>query len=108
MFALGQVVFSKYGRDKGKAFIVTAEEGEFIYLVDGRLRTLAKPKKKKAKHVQITYHIDNEIGEKLGLKKYLNDADFRKALRVYDKDYRSLSDNLTDLSGETAEKKGEC
>ena len=85
MFAVGQVVFSKSGRDKGIAFIVVAEEGEYAYLVDGKLRTLDKPKKKKHKHIQVTYHVDDELAGKLTNKQYLNDADFRKALHAFNK-----------------------
>ena len=83
MFAIGQVVFSKRGRDKGTAFIVTAEEGEYLWLVDGKLRKLSAPKKKKMKHVQITYHIDVELADKIKRKAYLVDADFRKALSAF-------------------------
>jgi len=49
---IGQVVFSKSGRDKGKAFVIINIEDNYLYLVDGKLRTLNKPKKKKLKHVQ--------------------------------------------------------
>jgi hypothetical protein len=51
---VGQVVISKRGRDKGRAMIVINannldildKEGEYVYLVDGVVRTLSKPKKK--------------------------------------------------------------
>ena len=47
MYSKGQVVFSKSGRDKGKAFIVYDYNEEFVFIVDGVLRKLEKPKKKK-------------------------------------------------------------
>ena len=46
-YTVGQMVYSKSGHDKGLPFIITETEGEFIYLVDGKNRTLDKPKKKK-------------------------------------------------------------
>jgi len=73
----GQIVFSKHGRDKGRAMIVVAGDGEYAYLVDGVLRLLSKPKKKKAKHIQITNTVV-ELTPVCG--RALQDADIRKYL----------------------------
>ena len=83
MVSIGQVVYSKKGRDKTKPFIVYHEEGEYVFLVDGNLRKLEKPKKKKIKHIQITNYIDIEIENKITNKCYLLDSDIRKALATY-------------------------
>ena len=80
----GQVVYSKAGRDKNKAFIIVKSEGEYVFLADGKLRLLEKPKKKKIKHIQPTNTIINDIKYKLDNKQYLNDAELRKALLPYD------------------------
>jgi len=72
----GQVVFSKQGRDKGNAMIVISTEAEYVYLVDGKLRTLDKPKKKKIKHIQPTNHIADLKTD----GRALQDADIRKQL----------------------------
>ena len=77
----GQVVFSKNGRDKGRAFVVLSVEGEYLFLADGKMRPLKKPKKKKARHVQPTKHIvgmQNTVGGLL-------DADIRKWLMPFNK-----------------------
>ena len=77
--SIGQVVFAKCGRDKGKAFVVINVRDEYLYLVDGNLRTLDKPKKKKVKHVQPTNYIANinVVG------RALQDADIRKELKAF-------------------------
>jgi len=75
----GQVVFSKSGRDKGKTFIVINVHEEYLYLVDGKLRTLDRPKKKKAKHVQPT----NVVAELKTDGRTLQDADIRKHLKAF-------------------------
>jgi len=63
---LGQLVVSKAGRDIGKHFIVIKIVDEsYVYLVDGDLRKIEKPKKKKIKHVQKTNNISTYITEKL-------------------------------------------
>jgi predicted nucleic acid-binding Zn finger protein len=74
----GLIVFSKRGRDKGLPFIVIGMEDGYVYLVDGLVRKLDKPKKKKIKHIQVTgtavnIHDFNQRG--------LQDADVRKFLR---------------------------
>ena len=73
---IGQVVFSKCGRDKGRAFVVLSVEGDYIFLADGHLRPLNKPKKKKVRHVQPTNTVMNLHQAVGGLK----DADIRKWL----------------------------
>ena len=64
-YTVGQVVYSKCGHDKGKAFIVTEIEEDFLYLTDGKSRKMDKPKKKKTKHVQITNYYDDELKTKI-------------------------------------------
>lgn len=82
-YTVGQVVYSKSGHDKGKAFVITDVEGDFLYLVDGKSRTVDKPKKKRNKHVQITNYEESEIKTKIVNGEYLLDADFVKALKKY-------------------------
>ena len=47
MFAI-----SKAGHDKGQMYVILKEEGEYLYLVDGKTRGVDNPKKKKKKQVQ--------------------------------------------------------
>ncbi|HIT73731.1 MAG TPA: KOW domain-containing RNA-binding protein [Candidatus Fimicola cottocaccae] len=82
-FTAGQIVFSKSGHDKGGAFIVIDIEEEFLYIVDGKRRTLEKPKRKKIKHVQKTNYVDNDIKDKIENESYILDADIVKALKKY-------------------------
>lgn len=83
MITIGQVVYSKCGHDKGNAFIVFSVSKEYLYLVDGKLRTLEKPKKKKIKHVQINLDTIETIKSKLTNNLYILDSDIRKALLPY-------------------------
>ena len=51
-YQFGEVVISKAGHDAGQLFIVMqAEADDYVTLCDGRLRTLAKPKRKRVKHI---------------------------------------------------------
>jgi len=47
----GRVVIPRAGRDKGRLMAVLRVEDEYAYIVDGDLRTMEKPKKKKIKHL---------------------------------------------------------
>ncbi len=83
MYSKGQIVFSKSGRDKGRAFIVYDYNDDYVFIVDGDLRKLEKPKKKNKIHIQITKKIDENIKVKLESKLYILDSDIRKALAKY-------------------------
>ncbi|MBR0507408.1 MAG: KOW domain-containing RNA-binding protein [Clostridia bacterium] len=71
----GDVVLSRAGRDSGRAFVVlkTIDES-FVWIVDGRLRTLDRPKKKKRMHLMKASEARMELSGRL------LDADFRKFL----------------------------
>ena len=50
---VGDLVVSRAGRDKGRPFVVLSAEEGVVYLVDGDLRKLDRPKKKKRMHVKL-------------------------------------------------------
>ena len=45
----GQLVTSRAGHDKDTLYVIIAEEGDFVYLCDGRLKPPDRPKKKRRK-----------------------------------------------------------
>ena len=49
---IGQFVTSLAGHDKGVIYIILKEDEEYVYLVDGKYKTLESPKKKNKKHIQ--------------------------------------------------------
>ena len=74
-FAAGEIVLSRAGRDRGRAFVITQVlDAEYVLLADGRLRTLDRPKKKKRMHLL------KASETRMELKEHLLDADFRKFL----------------------------
>ena len=75
-FEAGEIVLSKAGRDRGRAFVVTAVlDGDYVLLADGRLRTLERPKKKKRRHL-----LRASTEARMELHAHLLDADIRKFL----------------------------
>lgn len=81
---IGSVVFSKSGRDAGKFFLVTEIiDDSYVRTVDGKMRTLAKPKKKKIKHLKATGDINEKLREKLLSNKVIYDAEINSFIRKY-------------------------
>ena len=83
LYSKGQIVFSKSGRDKGRAFVIYDYDEDYVFIVDGDLRRLEKPKKKKKIHIQISKNIDKEIQNKLENELYILNSDIKKALAKY-------------------------
>jgi len=52
MYAPGCPARSLAGHDKDKYYIILKEDGEYVTLADGKLRTVERPKRKKKKHIQ--------------------------------------------------------
>ena len=74
----GQVVRSKKGRDEGKVYIIMdIIDDDLLLLVDGKLRKLDRPKKKKVKHLYIYKDVfDTEVSD-------FSDTYIRKKLLPY-------------------------
>lgn len=51
---VGNVVFSKAGRDKEKAMVIVAETENYLLVCDGKERRLERPKRKNPKHLRFT------------------------------------------------------
>lgn len=81
--ALGSVVYSKAGRDKGNFFVIVALDGDYAYLSDGDLRRSDKPKKKKLKHLKVTNTVCESISDKLMQTGKVTNAELRKVLAEY-------------------------
>ena len=50
---VGYFAYSIAGRVKEHIYLIIKEETESVWLVDGKIRTLRKPKRKNKKHIQI-------------------------------------------------------
>ena len=62
---ISDVVVSTQGRDQGQWFYVIAEDSIYLYLANGKDRTLDRPKRKKRKHVQKVLRSETRVAEKL-------------------------------------------
>ena len=79
---VGQYVISKAGHDKGTIYLIVAEEGDRVFLADGRSKTVSAPKKKSRKHLQpISTFAEPEILRKLQEGIILYSEEIRRAIR---------------------------
>lgn len=67
----GYFARSLAGHDKGDIFYIISEEDPYVFITDGRTRSVQKPKKKKKKHLQL-------IKQRRELS---TDSDIRKAIK---------------------------
>ena len=62
---ISDVVVSTAGRDSGEWFYVVNEDPIYLFLANGKDRSLDKPKRKKRKHVQKVLRSETRVAEKL-------------------------------------------
>ena len=60
-FEVGMLAKSEAGHDKDNVYVIIAMDDSYVYLADGRVKTVEKPKKKKYKHIQIIRKINEDI-----------------------------------------------
>ncbi|MEK6265777.1 MAG: KOW domain-containing RNA-binding protein [Clostridium sp.] len=82
---LGKVVNSKAGRDMHRNFIVVGIiNSEYVYISDGQLRKIEKPKKKKVKHLNFTDTVAEEIRVIIVSKKQVTNSKIKIFLKSVD------------------------
>ncbi|MFY9213877.1 MAG: hypothetical protein ACOXZT_05650 [Tissierellaceae bacterium] len=82
--SIGQVVMSRAGRDKGRIFLVLQiVDDQHVFIVDGDLRKLDNPKRKKIKHLTVYNTVVTEFKDKIENDVNINDAYVRKLLEAF-------------------------
>lgn len=80
--AVGQVVKSRAGRDKDRLFLILKIiDHENVLIVDGDLRKLENPKKKKVKHLIVYKKIITELANAREDNNVINNSYIRKLLK---------------------------
>ena len=63
-FMIADVVQSTAGRDKEKLYYVIAADETYLSLINGKDRTVEKPKRKKCKHTKMVLRPDTRVPRK--------------------------------------------
>ncbi len=79
----GMLAQSVAGHDLRKIYVIIRVEEEYVYLVDGRLKTVEKPKKKNKKHIQLIRKPQKEITKKLTNGQKIENEEIKRAIKQY-------------------------
>ena len=90
----GMFARSLAGHDKGKLYVISDVQEPYVFLVDGKIRTANRPKKKKLIHVQPDYEMTDAV----------RDEDIRKALK--EKSCKELKEVLSMSKADVIEVEG--
>ena len=62
---ISDVVKTTAGRDQGELFYVIGSDPVYLFLANGKDRTLEKPKRKKRKHIQKVLRSETRVATKI-------------------------------------------
>ncbi len=79
-FMIADVVESLAGRDMGKLFYVIDADETYLTLVNGKDRSLEKPKRKKRKHARKVLRSETRVAEKLRNGEHVTGSEIRRDL----------------------------
>ena len=84
-FETGSLVKSKAGHDKDDIFVIIGQQGEYVWIADGKGRTVEKPKRKKKIHLYPICHLDEGLEREMNLPKDrpFRNEDIKYAIKVY-------------------------
>ena len=88
-FMISDLVVSTAGRDRGSLFYCVGSDQRYVMLVNGKDRTLDKPKRKSRRHVQKVLRSETRVAEKLRAGDKVLNSELRKDLAFIAKEMQS-------------------
>ena len=86
---ISDVVMTTTGRDQGKLFYVIGTDPVYLMLVNGKDRTLDKPKRKKRKHVQKVLRPETRVAGKIASGDKVLNSELRRDLAFLSREMQS-------------------
>lgn len=83
---VGKFAISKSGHDRNQLYVIIREDDEYVYLCNGRNRTLENLKRKRKKHIQIIKQIPQVISQTCYQNDIFYNEGIKKALKEYGAD----------------------
>lgn len=81
-FEVGMLAKALAGHDFGKIYVIVGVDEEYVYLVDGKIRTMEKPKKKRKKHVQIIKEMQQTIADKVRNNEKIQNEEIKRIIKL--------------------------
>ena len=88
-FMIADVVISMAGRDTGSLYYVIQADETYLSLVDGKGRSLEKPKRKKRKHAKKVLRSETRVAEKLRAGDKVLNSELRRDLAYISQEMQS-------------------
>lgn len=79
-----KLAVSRSGHDKDSLYVIVKEEANLVYLADGKLKPIEKPKRKNRKHIQIIKNLPKDITEVFTQENFRNE-EIKRAIKLYQK-----------------------
>ena len=86
---VSDVVVSRAGRDQGEWFYVIDADPVYLFLANGKDRTMEKPKRKKRKHVQKVLRSETRVAAKLRSGDKVLNGELRRDLAFLAREFAS-------------------
>ena len=88
---IADVVRSIAGRDAGKLFYILETDETYLTLVNGKDRTLEKPKRKKRKHAQKVLRSETRVADKLRAGDKVLNSELRRDLAYLSRELQGIN-----------------
>ncbi len=92
---IADVVVSTAGHDAGSLFYVLEADGAYLCLINGKDRTIEKPKRKKQKHTRLVLRSETRVAEKLRNGDKVLNSELRRDLAYISREMQSNTDSCT-------------
>lgn len=79
----GKFAVSKSGHDKGQLYLIVREDERYVFLADGEYKTVAHPKKKNKRHIQIIKQIPEEVSSRMSQHEGFLDLEVKRAIKLF-------------------------
>lgn len=90
---IGMMASSKAGHDRNEIYVIVGEDEKYVYLCDGRLKTLERPKKKSKKHIQIIKAgNDEKLRRRLQENAPVRNEEIRYAIKEFNRKSKEVGD----------------
>ena len=87
---ISDLVISTAGRDQGSLYYCVSSDERYVMLVNGKDRTLDKPKRKALRHVKKVLRSETRVAEKLRVGDKVLNSELRKDLTFFVKEMQSI------------------
>ena len=88
-FQISDVVVSTAGRDQGKLYYVLSFDETYLQLVNGKDKTIEKPKQKKRKHAKKVLRSETRVAQKLRVGDKVLNSELRRDLAYLGREMQS-------------------